>query len=173
VQLVALRKNKKISKTGVITASGRGKQFDRIATPGVNVALIPFPRKNEYNVALNVEGSKNVFATDIVNTLTVLGAGSDAINTLAGIVVSHGDYVRVDPNLANSGPGGGNNAGAGFPNGRRLGDDVIDTTLTVIAGAPLGDNANGNDVPLRDTFPFVGAAQQPRETGVTDDLTRN
>ena len=130
-------------------------------------------RKNEYNVAVNVEGSKNVFTTDIVNTLTVLGAGADAINTLAGIVVTNGDYVRVDPNLANSGPGGGNNAGAGFPNGRRLGDDVIDTTLTLIAGTTLGDNANGNDVPLRDVFPFVAPAQQPRATGVTDDNTRN
>lgn len=174
VQFVSLRKTKKISKTGVITASGKGKQVDRIATPAVNVALIPFARKNEYNVAVNVEGSKNVFATDIVNTLTLLGANADSINTLAGIVVTNGDYVRVDPNLANTGPGGGNNPEAGFPNGRRLGDDAIDVILTAIAnGTPTTDNANVNDVPLRDTFPFVGAAQQPRDPGVTDDNTRN
>jgi hypothetical protein len=174
VQFVTLKKTLKIGKNGVNTASGKGKQFDRMATPAVNVALIPYARKNAYNAAVNVDGSKNVFATDIVASLTTLGAGSDAINTLAGIVVTNGDYVRLDPNIANSGPGGGNNAEAAFPNGRRLGDDTIDTILTVINnGTPLSDNVNSNDVPRRDTFPFIGAPQQPRDNGVLDDNTRN
>jgi hypothetical protein len=174
VQMVTLKKTLKIGKNGVNTASGKGKQFDRMATPAVNVALIPFARKNEYNAALNVDGSKNVFATDIVNSLTLLGANADSINTLAGIVVTNGDYVRLDPNIANSGTGGGNNPEAAFPNGRRLGDDTIDTILTVIAnGTAFGDNVDANDVPLRDTFPFIGAPQQPRDNGVLDDNTRN
>lgn len=174
VQFVTLKKTAKFGKNGVITSSGKGKQFDRMATPAVNVALIPYARKNEYNAALNVEGSKNVFATDIVNSLTTFGANSDSINTLAGIVVTNGDYIRLDPNIANSGPGGGNNPEAAFPNGRRLGDDTIDTILTAINnGTTLSDNVDGNDVPRRDTFPFIGAPQQPRDPGVTDDNTRN
>ena len=32
-----------------------------------------------------------------------------------------GDFVRVNTTIPNTGPGGGNNAGAGFPNGRRSG----------------------------------------------------
>ena len=55
---------------------------------------------------------------------------------------------------------------AGFPNGRRLADDVTDIELRVIAGAllpadqggkqiPLGDGVDVNDKPFRSTFPYV------------------
>jgi hypothetical protein len=54
---------------------------------------------------------------------------------------------------------------AGFPNGRRLGDDVIDITLQVAEGVllpghdpgadGLGDGVNSNDVAFRSTFPYV------------------
>ena len=61
---------------------------------------------------------------------------------------------------------GGDNAG--FPNGRRVGDDVVDIELRVIAGATpftptfnvapnnqLGDGVNGNDRPYLTRFPYV------------------
>jgi hypothetical protein len=57
---------------------------------------------------------------------------------------------------------GGDNAG--FPNGRRLADDVIDIALQVMEGAATngpvqalaaGDGVNGNDVAFGDTFPYV------------------
>ena len=80
---------------------------------------------------------------------------------------------RREALVANNGPGGGNNTGAGFPNGRRLQDDVIDTILTIVNnGSPLGDNVNGNDVAFRDVFPYLAPAQQPRDPGVIDDNTR-
>ncbi len=55
---------------------------------------------------------------------------------------------------------------AGFPNGRRLADDVTDIELRVIAGAllpadqggkqiPLGDGVDQNDKPFRSAFPYV------------------
>ena len=55
---------------------------------------------------------------------------------------------------------------AGFPNGRRLADDVTDITLRVVAGAllkpeeggkqiPLGDGVDQNDKPFRSSFPYV------------------
>jgi hypothetical protein len=54
---------------------------------------------------------------------------------------------------------------AGFPNGRRLGDDVIDATLQVAEGVllpghdkgadGLGDGVNANDHAFRSTFPYV------------------
>jgi hypothetical protein len=55
---------------------------------------------------------------------------------------------------------------AGFPNGRRLADDVTDIELRVIGGAllpadqggkqlPLGDGVDQNDKPFRSTFPYV------------------
>ena len=54
---------------------------------------------------------------------------------------------------------GGDNAG--FPNGRRLGDDVVDISLRVVGGflkgnkLPLGDGVDANDVPFLSTFPYV------------------
>ena len=54
----------------------------------------------------------------------------------------------------------------GFPNGRRLADDVTDIELRVIGGAllkpeqggkqlPLGDGVDENDKPFRTAFPYV------------------
>jgi hypothetical protein len=60
---------------------------------------------------------------------------------------------------------------AGFPNGRRLADDVFDISLKAMAGAAyplfhpdfkadplaaqLGDGVDANDVPFRTSFPYV------------------
>jgi hypothetical protein len=49
----------------------------------------------------------------------------------------------------------------GWPNGRRLGDDVIDIAERAVGGAlighplPLGDGVDGNDVPFLSTFPYA------------------
>jgi len=49
----------------------------------------------------------------------------------------------------------------GFPNGRRLTDDVIDITLQAAAGVlggvktSLGDGVDRNDVAFRTTFPYL------------------
>jgi hypothetical protein len=40
------------------------------------------------------------------------------------MAVTKGDFLRLNRTVANAGLGSGTNAGAGFPNGRRLGDDV-------------------------------------------------
>jgi hypothetical protein len=102
-------------------------QVDRMATPAVNVALIPFARKDEYNTGTPEEDANGRFAGDIVATLKALGTDDKNIGILAQVAVVHGDYLRLNLNTANTGNGGGNNSGAGFPNGRRLGDDVVDT----------------------------------------------
>jgi len=54
---------------------------------------------------------------------------------------------------------------AGFPNGRRLSDDVIDVSLRAVLGVLLpdhqsladtiGDGVDANDVPFLDAFPYV------------------
>jgi hypothetical protein len=58
---------------------------------------------------------------------------------------------------------------AGFPNGRRVGDDVVDIEIRALAGATpltptfnvspnniLGDFVNNNDVPYLNVFPYLG-----------------
>lgn len=68
---------------------------------------------------------------------------------------------------------GGDNGG--FPNGRRLGDDVVDIELRVVAGvlvpgfnrAPnnaLTDGVDSNDRPFLSTFPYVALPHQGFES---------
>jgi hypothetical protein len=61
--------------------------------------------------------------------------------------------------------------GAGFPNGRRVSDDVTDIALRAVAGAlagapynsyRIGDGVNVNDVPFQETFPYVAFANSGR-----------
>ncbi len=62
---------------------------------------------------------------------------------------------------------GGDNAG--FPNGRRLGDDIVDIEEQAVAGflkgkkVPLGDGVNANDVANLGHFPYVAAPHQGYE----------
>ncbi|MFY9554746.1 MAG: DUF4331 family protein [Blastocatellia bacterium] len=162
-----------ILRTGEINSSGGFVTIDRMGVPAINTALIPFLRKDEYNMAGPEDDASGRFAGDIVGILQGLGTNSANISILANVAVFKGDLLRVNLSTANTGPSGGNNAGAGFPNGRRLQDDVIDTILFFIANQnSLGDNVNSNDVSLRSTFPFLAPPQQPRASG-TDDNTRN
>ena len=55
----------------------------------------------------------------------------------------------------------------GFPNGRRLSDDVVDIELKVLEGALTGaktdvftDKVDANDVPFLNTFPYVAQPHQ-------------
>ncbi|MBI3649666.1 MAG: DUF4331 family protein [Acidobacteria bacterium] len=162
-----------INRDGSISTSGGFMTIDRMGNPAINVALIPFSRKNEYNNGTTEDDAAGRFANSIVGTLQALGTNSTNIGILANIAVTNGDFLRLNVGIPNSGPGGGSNANAGFPNGRRLGDDVIDTILFFVANQNvLSDNANSNDVPRTDTFPFFARPQQPRASG-TDDNTRN
>jgi len=90
-----------------------------------------------------------------------------------------GDLCKPEP--SDLGVLGGD--ACGFPNGRRLGDEVIEIELLAVAGAAYGaldgrdgdfafnpdligvlnDGVDGNDRPFRDTFPYLAAAQSGEE----------
>ncbi|MFN0280276.1 MAG: DUF4331 family protein [Pyrinomonadaceae bacterium] len=165
--------------SGVIVGSGDFVQVDRAATPGVNVALIPFPRKNEFNAATPVDDANGLFANSIVGTLTALGTNATNIGILASVAVTNGDYLRLNTSTPNTSLGFGERfttpGYTGFPNGRRLGDDTIDVLLYFITNQTIlmGDNTNSNEVPLTGTFPFFGPPNQPFAPGTIDDRTRN
>ncbi|MBK8896507.1 MAG: DUF4331 domain-containing protein [Candidatus Competibacteraceae bacterium] len=69
---------------------------------------------------------------------------------------------------------------AGFPNGRRVSDDVTDIALRVVvgvlAGGPfagfphnsLGDGVNANDMPYRESFPYLSLAHSGRDSRHVD-----
>ncbi|MGH8478251.1 MAG: DUF4331 family protein [Gammaproteobacteria bacterium] len=165
-----------------VTTRGRGggrriAQLDRAGNPAVNVALIPFPRKDEHNRANTQDDANGRFADSIIATLTALGTNQANIDLLASLAVTNGDFLRVNLGTANTGSGGGNNAAAAFPNGRRLGDDVIDTVLAVVTNGAIttGTSTGPNEQPLRDVFPFFPPTHQPFTPGPVgeDDRTRN
>jgi hypothetical protein len=171
---VTLQKMLTYNSDGTIKRTGKSRQVDRMGNPAVNVALIPFARKNEYNASNTRYDAKGKFAADIIATLKSLGTDDAHISTLANVAVLKGDFLRLDLTVSNTGNAGGDNVGAGYPNGRRPSDDVIDTILTIIAnGNKFGDSVNGNDVPYRNKFPFLAQPHQPLAPGTLDDNTRN
>jgi hypothetical protein len=165
-------------------------QVSRLGNPLINEVIVPIGKKDKFNAtspandaknfgqfALNPEparilnalfglGIKETNRTDIVQALltgvpglTQIGKKPAAADTLK---LNLGVAPSAKPNRF------GVLAGdlAGFPNGRRLADDVVDIELRVIAGAllsppknvPLGDGVDRNDKPFRAQFPYVGLA---------------
>ncbi len=177
------------TKIGDVKGVGAFATVDREGNPAVNVVLVPAVRKNEYNAATVKDDAALRFALDtpakgtvpskpgILATLAALGTtgspfdgfGVSSQGTLAAIAVLQGDLLKLDTTAA---------ATVGFPNGRRLNDDVVDTLLNVVTNGALttGDKVNGNDLNggvFGTAFPFLLQPQQPRLNGVTDDNTRN
>jgi hypothetical protein len=174
-------------------ASRRGRRFvqvSRLGNPLVNEVVIPLGEKDQFNrttpnrdaklygqyvvkpelaAVLNAlfnVGAPETGRTDIVQAL-LQGLpnlnqhkgikGPPAVDTLKlnlGVPPAGGPEDRF-------GVIGGDNAG--FPNGRRLGDDVVDIELQVVAGilkgnaVPLGDGVDQNDKPFLSTFPYLAA----------------
>ncbi len=170
------RRTQKVEDNGEVKGSGDWVTIDRDGNPLVNNGLIPAPRKNEYNTASTEDDAKGVFQADIVKSLKGLGTDDAHIAMLAKVAVEKGDILRLDLSVPNKGPQGGNNPNGGFGKmgGRRLQDDVVDGTFTIINnGVSMSDKVNGNQVPFRNTFPFVANAIQPFRPGSgAEDQTR-
>lgn len=173
VNFVAQRATQSIQTTGEFKRTGAFKTVDRMGCPAINVVLLPFAKKNSFNGGTTVDDAKQKFAPEIIAVAQGLGMTVPSIQKFAALFVDNGDFLTLDYKIANTGPGGGNNPEAAFPNGRRLNDDTVDILSTMINnGSPLGDNVNGNGG-TTDTFPFFNPPNQPKPNGVTDDGTRN
>ena len=179
-------------------------QVSRLGNPLVNEVVIPLGQKDKFNrtqpsndlknfgkyvlspelaKVMNVLfdlGVKETDRTDIVQALltglpglTQIAPGAPPTDTLK---LNLG--VPPSPSPSSFGVAAGDNAG--FPNGRRLADDVTDVELRVIAGfllpadqggkkVPLGDGVDQNDVPFLSTFPYVA----PPHSGFDSELKRS
>ena len=104
-----------------------------------------------------------------------------AAGTKAGPIA---DLLRLNTGISATPPGVASRLGlltgdeAGFPNGRRVFDDVVDITLRVAVGGVLvtpgfigfdadlngrlGDGVNVNDADYRETFPYLASAPNGR-----------
>jgi hypothetical protein len=162
-----------ITESGDVQYAGPFVTQDRMGLPAINSIFIPYPRKDEYNHAATTDDADGLFAADIRATLQALGTDAISTNILLQNAVRRGDMLRLNLSQANTGPEGGANSGAGFPNGRRPGDDVMDTLLTLINNrVALHDHVDRNEVRLRDEFPFFAPPHQPLPPGSVEQ-TRN
>jgi hypothetical protein len=151
----------------------------------VNEVVIPLGKKDFFNATSPADDAKNfgqfvlnpelarlmnalfnlgVKETDRTDIVLALLQGIPGLNQQTGKPV---DTIKLnlgtDPtsNPKRLGVLAGDTAG--FPNGRRLTDDVTDIELRVVAGAligkdvPLGDGVDQNDKAFSDQFPYVAA----------------
>jgi hypothetical protein len=169
-------------------------QVSRLGHPLVNEVVIPRGVKDTFN-ALEPTGDSAAlsFVTDpevpkLLSALFNIQSPPTPRNDLVTIFLRGIPNVNQKPNgtpsemlrlnvaippTPNPNPLGviGGDAG-GFPNGRRLVDDVVDISLRAMAGATpltpsfnnginaqLGDGVAGNDKPFLTSFPFVATPQ--------------
>ncbi len=160
--------------------SGPWIQVNRLANPLFNEVLVALKDKDNYNRtfptgdAAYATYALNPEVAVLINAVYGTCIATTGRNDLKAVFIP--DVMRVD---TTTGPvpligGGGNRlsilggdttAGkpSGWPNGRRLGDDVVDIALTVVASQNtcstslglLGDNINANDEEYNMVFPYA------------------
>ncbi len=176
-------------------------QVSRLAMPLVNELVIPIGKKDLWNateLTPTSDGQFLQYVTDpelaaIMNLLYNLGAPTTNRADLVAIFLTGIPGVTQPPNVVASeqmrlnvavppsenenplGVLGGDNAG--FPNGRRLADDVTDIELKAVCGVTyqifvdpaypvnelcdnLGDGVDANDLPFMDAFPYMSTPHQ-------------
>lgn len=168
------------STSGDPLSSGPWIQVNRLGNPLFNEVLVALKDKDNYNrdIPTNDAAKYATYATTpelpvLINAVFGTTFATTARTDLAAVYIP--DVLRVDLTTAAvpligaggnrlSGLGGDTTNGkwSGWPNGRRLGDDVVDIALTAIASGPsyssiflLGDNINANDYTYNFVFPYA------------------
>src|SRR5918995_1147295 len=138
---------RRLQVTGSARARGRWVQVSRLGNPLVNEVVIPLGQKDIVQALLqgipDLNQHPGIEGPPAVDTIKLnLGVPPADAEDRFGVI--GGDV-------------------AGYPNGRRLGDDVVDIDLQVVAGflkdnkVPLGDGVDQNDKPFLPAFPYLAA----------------
>ena len=171
------------------TGSGAWVQVSRLAIPLVNEVVIPIGQKDLFNASYPKDDAQ--FAASVLDPevpkalkalfnidsppaprmdLLAVVLGVDGLTRRPGEVVS--DQLRLNVAVFPTPPSLVNRMGvlggdlAGFPNGRRPYDDVVDIELQLLAGVlvpafnrvpnnQLGDGVDGPDKTYNPAFPFL------------------
>ena len=178
---------RRLQVSGSSRSRGRWVQVSRLGNPLVNEVVIPLGKKDQFNrttpdrdAALYGRYVVKPELAAVLNALFDIGAPEDdrtdivqaLLQGLPGLNQHAGangppavDTIKLNLGVPPAsmedrfGVIGGDTAG--YPNGRRLGDDVVDIDLQVIAGflkdnkVPLGDGVDQNDKPFLPTFPYL------------------
>jgi hypothetical protein len=181
-------------------------QVSRLGNPLVNEVVIPVGTKDVFNsLEPTADGAALSFVTHpevprLLNALfrvqtpptprndlvTIFLTGLPGLNQI-GTSPRPSEMLRLNTGVPPSasphrlGVLGGDPAG--FPNGRRVGDDVVDIALQAMAGATpltpefirspnnvLGDGVNSNDVAYRRGFPFLAEPHPGRDANARPRL---
>ena len=172
-------------QAGSETSTGAFIQVSRLGMPLVNEVVVPLGKKDVWNGSKpSDDGQFLSYVTDpevpkLLQLLYGLSApatprndlvqvfltGVPGLNQPSGVKASEMIRLNTDIGPVASPARLGVLAGdiAGFPNGRRLTDDVLDITVQAAAGiltgakvSGLGDGVDRNDVPFRTSFPYLG-----------------
>ena len=189
-------------------ATGPFRQVSRLGNPLVNEVVIPLGLKDTFNGSTPANDAqfasyvvdpqlaqllKAVFGINVPaaprNDLVNIFATGIPVNGVTGpnytTFLSDGrPHEMLRLNVAIAPAASPNKLGllggdvAGFPNGRRVGDDVTDIALRAVAGgtpftpdtnvAPnntLGDGVDHNDVPYLAAFPYLGTPHSGNHKG--------
>jgi uncharacterized protein DUF4331/flagellar hook capping protein FlgD len=187
-----------LNADGTITTGGAPVQVSRLGNPLVNEVVIPLKDKDRFNAAEPAGDGQflpYVLDPELAHLLTLLYGiqtppaprndlvaifltGIAGLNQPANPHQSPCEMLRLNMSIAPAkspsrlGVLGGDVAG--FPNGRRLADDVVDIAERAVAGATpftaafnvapnnqLGDGVDANDRPFLPYFPYVAPPQDP------------
>jgi hypothetical protein len=164
------------------------RQVSRLGNPLINEVIIPTTLKDKWNASTPDKDKQfeQYYSSPILAKLLnqlypqLGGVQANNRNDLVSVLLTglkqpnlnftgdtRADELRLNLGIApTAAVGMGNRLGvlggdlAGFPNGRRLEDDVIDIAERAVGGAligkslPLGDGVDGNDVQYMTTFPY-------------------
>ncbi|MEO6695826.1 MAG: DUF4331 family protein [Ignavibacteria bacterium] len=189
-----------INTNGTRVGSGPYVQVSRLGSPLVNEVVLPLGEKDKWNASLPVNDAQ--FLTYVTNSelaglINFLYPITDDIPTtgrndlvavfltgVAGLTQRPQDtrtpseQLRINLGIAPVPFASENRLGviagdaAGFPNGRRLKDDVLDIAERVVAGvllgppfstginAQLGDGVQRNDKPFATSFPYLASPHE-------------
>ena len=213
VWATASRNSTTVLTPGAKTESGTAVQVSRLGHPLVNEVVIPLGKKDTFNssqpsgdgqfasfvlnpelarllVALGIDA--NAPTTNRTDLATVFLSGVPGLNQPAALTAGTvSEQLRLNMAIAPStnNPNTVNRMGVlggqvdGFPNGRRLADDVVDIEIQAVAGVlcqpggaltgattvfgtiaqcrasavnpALGDGVNANDAAFECVFPYV------------------
>jgi hypothetical protein len=192
------RSTRVTTKSGKHTYSKKWVQVSRLGNPLVNEVVIPVGQKDKWNgSAPMADGQFLPYVTDpevpkLIELIYGIEAPATPRDDLVAVFLTGVDGLNMPPNVTASeqlrlnmsiapcaadsceaysplGVIGGDVAG--FPNGRRLRDDVIDIALQVVegelVGSPndLGDGVNANDVDFTSSFPYVAIPHSGSSAG--------
>ena len=172
---VTVRKN-----DGTRENSGGWQQVSRLGNPLFTEALVAFADKDRFNrtpASQDMQFAKYARNPELATLINAVFGTSFAATNRADLVkifipevlkvATTADPVRLagQAGFHRLGFIGGdttNGVSGGWPNGRRLGDDVVDIALTAIASGPsystitvVGDNVSANDATYNQVFPYL------------------